>query len=250
MVIAVFCLIGVAQTVQKLGTRREEEKKTSVTVVPKAETDAILNNESDYPDSLRQMMKRNEETAQFVYDYPEEHTKSHEIDLSDEVTKGTIPLLLQWDERWGYETYGSDMIAITGCGPTCLSMVVCGVTGDTQWSPLAVAQYAEENGYYADGSGTTWTMMSKGAEQLGVQAQELALSDSGIRKQLEAGNPIICSMGPGDFTNSGHFIVLSAENEDGTIQVRDPYSKKNSEQEWDLQQLMKQMQNLWAYTAA
>ena len=85
---------------------------------------------------------------------------------------------------------------------------------------------------------------------MGLQATELSLSDNEIRSQLEAGNPIICTMGPGDFTNSGHFIVLSREDEDGTIQVRDPNSKKNSEKGWNLQDLMDQMQNLWAYTAA
>ncbi len=246
--IAVACLVAVTRTLQKSVKRaswKQDDTQTEVSMV-----DTVHSHEHDYPESLQQLLKRNPETAQFVYDYPWEKDEKHEIDLSGEVTKGEVPLFLQWDERWGYETYGSDMIAITGCGPTCLSMVICGVTGSTEWSPLDVAQYAGENGYYAEGAGTTWTMMSRGAAAMGLQATELSLSDNEIRSQLEAGNPIICTMGPGDFTNSGHFIVLSREDEDGTIQVRDPNSKKNSEKGWNLQDLMDQMQNLWAYTAA
>ena len=87
----------------------------------------------------------------------------------------------------------------------------------------------EENGYYVEGTGTAWALMSQGAATMGLSAQELTLSDSRIRERLVAGAPIICSMGPGDFTDSGHFIVLSALNSDGTIQIRDPNSPKNSE---------------------
>ena len=36
---------------------------------------------------------------------------------------GSVPLFLQWDERWGYRSYGGDFLAVTGCGPTALSMV-------------------------------------------------------------------------------------------------------------------------------
>ncbi|MDE6517334.1 MAG: hypothetical protein K2L18_05750, partial [Acetatifactor sp.] len=103
---------------------------------------------SEYPDSLLELLELNPEAEQFVRDYFQNKDKHPEIDLSGEVEQGTIPLFLQWDERWGYETYGSDMIAITGCGPTCLSMVWCGLSGETQWDPLNTARYAEREGFY------------------------------------------------------------------------------------------------------
>ena len=44
----------------------------------------------------------------------------------------------------------------------------------------------------------------------------------------EAGNPIICAMGKGDFTSSGHYIVLVG-TENGLVRVNDPNSYANSE---------------------
>ena len=46
-----------------------------------------------------------------------------------------MPLLLQWDERWGYRYYGDQMMAINGCGPTCLSMVVSYLTQNGRYHP-------------------------------------------------------------------------------------------------------------------
>ena len=57
--------------------------------------------------------------------------------------KEDIPLLLQWDKRWGYAPYGNNNIAISGCAPTCLSMVIVGLTKDTAATPDVVASYAE-----------------------------------------------------------------------------------------------------------
>ena len=249
VVIAAVCLFGVVQ-----GRKQEERPVDNWRPVdPQHELtmeESIQNNASAYPDTLLQLLERNPETVQFVYDYPQEKDKNHTIDLSSDLSGGGVPLFLQWDKRWGYETYGSDMMAITGCGPTCLSMVLCALTGNADWSPLRVAQFSAENGYYVEGTGTAWALMSQGAATMGLSAQELTLSDSRIRERLEAGAPIICSMGPGDFTDSGHFIVLSALNSDGTIQIRDPNSPKNSEKGWELQRLMNQMQHLWAYTVA
>ena len=207
----------------------------------------IRQNPGDYTPSLVELLDRNPETVDFIYDYPTEHRIKHEIDLSEQVAREDIPLFIQWDERWGYETYGSDMIAITGCGPTCLSMVLCAVRGDAKYTPLKVAQYADRNGYYTEGSGTAWNLMDKGAKDLGLSPKGVGLSDGLIRRELEAGNLIICSMGPGDFTDAGHYIILVGVNENGTIEIRDPNSPKHRKKNWDLKVLMKQMKNLWAY---
>jgi predicted double-glycine peptidase len=63
---------------------------------------------------------------------------------------------------------------------------------------------------------------------------------------LSAGTPIICSMGPGDFTDNGHFIVLTGYTGDG-FTVNDPNSPQRSSQIWTFQQLKGQIRNLWAY---
>ena len=203
--------------------------------------------EQGYPESLIALVERNPETKDFVLDYPK-YKGLEEIDISKEVTKGEIPHFLQWDERWGYETYGSDFLAVTGCGPTSLSMVVCGLTGDTKWNPYEVAKMAEDNGYYVDGSGSSWELMSSGAEKLGLTVSSVIFDAEHIRATLEAGQPIICVMGPGDFTAAGHFLVLTGVDKNGDIILQDPNSVERTKQHWDVQKLMNQMKNLWAYS--
>ena len=161
-----------------------------------------------YPDSLRELYRNNPETEDFVKSYFSEKDKHHKMNLSGEVSRGTIPLFLQWDKRWGYEQYGNDMIALTGCGPTCLSMVICGLTGDSSQTPYAVAKQAESAGYYVEGSGSSWTLMSEGAGLFGLRSWEFAFDEQHIRQELRSGHPIICAMRAGDFTTTGHFIVL------------------------------------------
>lgn len=160
---------------------------------------------------------------------------------------GGIPLFLQSDERWADKKYGSSDMEISGCGPTCLSMVWCGLTGGTKWDPYAVAKMAEEEGYYVKGAGTSWEIMTSGAREMGLEGKELTFDENHIREALEKGQPIICAMGPGDFTTEGHFIVLVDTTEDGRIVVNDPNSVENSERSWGLSDLMSQMKNLWVY---
>ena len=57
-------------------------------------------------------------------------------------------------------------------------------------------------------------------------------------------------MGPGDFTTTGHFIVLVGVDDRGEIMIRDPNSKKNSNKTWALEDLMPQIRNLWSYRYA
>ena len=208
----------------------------------------ILAHLEDYPQELLELAVRNPETVDFVADYPQEKDRAP-AETVEEAERGTIPLLLQWDPRWGCAQYGDGPMALNGCGPTALSMVICGLTGDGTATPYTVAQYAQEMGYYVDGVGTSWELMSAGGTHFGVTARELPLSQSVMENALAAGEPIICSVGPGDFTTSGHFIVL-AGLEDGKFQVRDPNRRSTSEKLWDYDTLAGQITNLWAFSLA
>lgn len=203
--------------------------------------------EEGYPESLIELVQKNPETKEFVLNYPK-YQGEQEIDVSEEVKEGALPLFLQWDERWGYEKYGSDFLAVTGCGPTCLSMVVCGLTGSSEWNPLKTARWAQEQGFYVEGSGSSWELMTAGAEALGLTVSEVIFDAEHIRSTLEAGTPIICVVGPGDFTTAGHFLVLTGVDENGDILLHDPNSPMRTEKAWDVDTLMSQMKNLWSYT--
>lgn len=206
----------------------------------------VIAEAGDASDTLRELLENNPETADFIKNYPSMKDNPPAEDIG-EVTKGVIPHLLQWDERWGYQIYGDNMIAVNGCGPTAISMVAAGLTGDGTITPYKVAKYAEEQGYYTGESGTSWSLMTDGAQQWGIRGEELGLSREEIFSALENGQPVICSMRPGDFTTTGHFIVLAGV-EDGQIRVNDPNSVKRSEELWDYETLEYQINNLWAYT--
>ena len=61
---------------------------------------------------------------------------------------------------------------------------------------------------------------------------------------LEVGNPIICAMGAGDFTSTGHYIVITGLK-DGMFVVNDPNSVENSEMLWSYERIEDQIRNLW-----
>lgn len=191
----------------------------------RAET--ILSHADRYPEELLDMLAGNEEAVEFVLRYPERKDREP-ASAAEGVVKGEIPLFLQWDERWGYTKYGDTFLAVSGCGPTALAMVAAGLTGDNSITPYAVAQYAQDNGYYAGESGTSWLLMTEGGRAFGVAGEEIGADEASVLSALESGCPIICSMRPGDFTTTGHFIVLTGM-EDGKIKIHDSNSERRSD---------------------
>lgn len=216
------------------------------------EVEDILMNLFEYPESLLELAIKNQETLEFVKEYPK-----HKSDIKptgsiteEELAEG-IPCLQQWDERWGYLAYGNEIIAIDGCGPTCLSMVVSGLLQDTSKTPDAMADFSIDNNYYTAASGSSWSLMTSGAKEQGLTAETMTTIDAdGVRKQLEQGKPMICSMKPGDFTTTGHFIVLTGITEDGVVTVNDPNSIANSKSEWNIESLVDQIKAAWSYSVS
>lgn len=162
--------------------------------------------------------------------------------------KGEVPFLYQIDPQWSDEPYAGGNIHENGCGPTCLSMVYISLTGKTDLDPAAMARFSEQNGFTVDGM-TAWALMSDGAAMLGLRSTELPASVDAVRADLEAGRPVICSVRPGDFTSTGHFIVLAGLTDDGQVMVRDPNNAGNGDHPWDLDRILGQCANLWSFSA-
>lgn len=78
-------------------------------------------------------------------------------------------------------------------------------------------------------------------------ARRGAVSEDYLREKLAAGTPLICSMWPGDFTTSGHFILLTGLDEAGRVVLNDPNSPKNSEKAWDMAELLPQIRAVWQF---
>ncbi len=210
----------------------------------RAETIKIKENADLYPEELVDMLEKNVEAYDYVKDYPNrEEYLGKDIDLKADYTAGEVPLLMQWDQRWGYELYGETMMGIGGCGPTCLSMAYIYLTGDTQMNPREMSAYAYENGYYTS-EGTSWSLWTAGTQGLGLTGTELSLSESAMQNHLDNGEVIVCSMAPGDFTTTGHFILITGYDAGG-FYVNDPNRHSNSEKRWSYDQLQNQIKCLW-----
>lgn len=253
--------------VQTVAAGRTQQAESSVSAVETAETSsrvqaehtlpvrelsqseklACILEDDSYPDQLKEMAGKNSETIDFAYDYPRLKDEVQTVDLTEESQADQVPLLMQWDERWGYGSYSGGFLGYTGCGPTTLSMVVLYLTDDASATPAAVAAYAESAGYCVPGSGSSWTLISEGCEHYGLHAEEVAMMEERIKAKLDAGCPIVVNVGPGDFTDSGHYMVITGYDSEGFI-INDPNSHANSEKRWTFDQLNGQVRNLWAMT--
>lgn len=214
------------------------------------EWDEVFEHAENYPDSypenLLSNLKRNPEILDFVYGY---------LDASLEVQGGmsikerlqNCPLFIQWDSRWGYVPYGSYNIGISGCGPTCLSMVLYNYLRDEALTPPVLAQKGMDGGYYVPGAGTAWTYLVNVPQEYGLSVKQCQILDeAGMTALLENGGLMVCSMVPGDFTDTGHFILIRGY-EDGEFLVNDPFSYTNSYKTWDYETLAKQIKQIWCY---
>lgn len=259
-----FCLLAVLVTLWAAGltgrirpeaaakaTAKPDTASAASGTAPAGDEDArrqaiLSDTGGTWPESLRELLERHPDALAFVEGYPD-HKDDTPAETIGDVVQGQFPLLLQWDPRWGYVRYGDDLLAVTGCGPTCLAMAAAGLTGDDTITPAAVAEEAQRDGYWVDGV-TSWELMRTGCEAWGLVSEELPLSESAVTGALNDGQPIICSVRPGDFTTTGHFILL-AGMEEGGIRVNDPNSPQNSDRLWSYAELEPQIRNLWAFSA-
>lgn len=245
MVALVLLLVGFMISKGSKEKETEAPQKTSPETIEEFAEKKGLTME-DYPAELLELYDRNPETKDFVWEYPLKKDEEPEIDLSEHANSEVMPLFMQWDQRWGYHQYSGNVMGLTGCGPTCLSMVNAYLSGDVSKNPKWMADFSTENGYAAEGSGTSWTLFSEGGERLGFDVTEIPLDEKRIAENLKVGNPVVAVMGPGDFTTDGHFIVFVAY-EDGKIRVNDPNSRTNSEKLWDFESISGQIKQLWVF---
>ncbi len=226
-------------------TEEEVQKKLEEMAKKHKEYKDILEHYEDYPETYLAALANNPEMLDYVKGYLDSHGVL-DAKLTKSEKKEDYPLFIQWDKRWGYASYGTSSIGISGCGPTCLSMVIYGLTENELATPDKVARYSEEQGYYIEGTGTSWELMTDGAAAFGVTGSELSLDESSMKQALDSGHPIICAMRAGDFTAAGHFIMIYGYDKKGFI-VNDPNSRTRSEKRWTYEELNGQIKNLWSY---
>ena len=195
------------------------------------------------------------EISQILQDFKNEnHIKD------DAIYEGRdIPLFFQFDTRWANHSYAGTTIKIAGCGPTSLAMVVVGLTGDTSVTPLTMADFSTSRGWADSRYGSSWELMTTGAREFGLNAEQVSTSADSIVENLSQGKVMIVStcykgyntptgVSTGYFTNGGHFIVLTGLTEDGKVKVNDSWSEKKSNETFTPEFISNEIKGAWAYS--
>lgn len=209
----------------------------------------VLEKESLYPDEILINLANNPEQISFVVDYPGENL-SIPCEVTEDELSQKCPLFLQWDKRWGYHAYGDEStIAVSGCGPTSLAMVVVGLTHDASVTPEKVADFAMNNDFYMYGTGTMWSLMTEGSAYFGLESTQIDIDEEQMKACLNQGGMLICSLQAGDFTTAGHFVVIYGVDEEGFL-VNDPFCVSRSMQSWSFDTLQPQLKSVWAAYAS
>lgn len=145
---------------------------------------------------------------------------------------------LQTDPRWGSLDYSAPgektTIAASGCGPTAMAMVLA-TWADPSVTPKTECAWALAHGYKAPHQGTYYGYFEPAGARYGLQVTRLnyislygnnrsAYHDL-VKDTLDQGDLVIACMGPGNWTSSGHYVLVYGIQGD-TIYINDPASTK------------------------
>ena len=145
---------------------------------------------------------------------------------------------LQTDPRWKNHNYSAKgenkTIGSSGCGPTAAAMVIATLQ-DKNVTPVTTAQWSMAHAYKALNQGTYYTYFIPQMSVYGIACKRLNTSNlygksssSAHNEALNAlknGDWVIACMGKGNWTSSGHFILLYGY-ENGYVYINDPASTK------------------------
>lgn len=158
---------------------------------------------------------------------------------------GSMMYYNQGDARWAdFLCGGRDPMKRFGCGPTAIAMLVSSFseTGGGL-SPVELAQWADENGFYAAGDGSYHTLVKNALDSYGLQVETVANRTVEYTSELlESGHVLVALMKRGTLTNSsGHFVLITKRLENGNVWIADPASYKNCMKEWALDGLLSEL---------
>ena len=161
------------------------------------------------------------------------------------------PLILQTDERWANDTYGSgdnNTLAQKGCAILSLTMVLSYFEGK-EAVPQDILNWAQNN-YFVAGQGTAWQIFSDFAHHYQLQYHDLGTDFQSVQHYLRQKIPVVVSVKPGRFTDVGHIMVLGAEA-DNQILVLDPNdtpAKATYKELFHPQDLTSEAVHYWTFT--
>lgn len=191
-------------------------------------------------------VKPSEEVKQLSYT----EQINQDLDAGKFSNRMPVHLLLQTDDRWKELAYGlgnpdGNTIGINGCAIVSLAMV-SSYLDNKDYTPQDILNWSK-NDYYLEGQGTTWSVFSDFATMKGYQFQDLETDITAVEEQLKQNHPVIISVKPGMFTETGHIMVLTGTNE-GKFWLNDPNDsevKGHSKKAFTGDELLNEALNFW-----
>lgn len=211
---------------------------------------ALLLDAGRYDSDILNYYLNDSDRYEFVSAWPEREDAKYQTpaETIGDVDLNTVPLLLQWDTRWGYQPYSQMVIYIAGCAPTSMSMVSSYLLKDPTLTPRRLADLSVSYGDAVDGAGTDDAFFGHAAAELGLHIEDIPADTSSLLLALQEGKPVIMRMMPGHFTQVGHFIVITGVDENGMLIVNDPNSISRSNERWDPQTVVDEAYWGWAFS--
>ena len=143
---------------------------------------------------------------------------------------------LQTDPRWGSLDYSATgektTIAASGCGPTAMAMVLA-TWADPSVTPKTECAWALAHGYKAPRQGTYYGYFVPAGARYGLRVTRLNYTSlygkstsayhAQVKDALDRGELVIACMGPGNWTSSGHYVLVW-KIDGNVIYINDPAS--------------------------
>ena len=167
----------------------------------------------------------------FVAAYPDAEKVAQPYD--GEVGVGTVPELYCWDSRWGNVDYAGAPLALTGSGPTSLSMAYMALTGKADKSPADFAQAITEAEMATGDSYMSGTYLSDSLGDLGLACSTYSSNADNLAQVLEEGTYLLIETAAGSLSEQAHWVIVVAKESDGSVRVYDPTSPEVSARPWD-----------------
>ena len=163
---------------------------------------------------------------------------------------------LQTDPRWRDKPYRapgeSSTVGSAGCGPSCAAMVIETLTGQT-YTPEDACNWSVQHGYKALRQGTYYSYFKPQLAAFGIDCGQLSggsaygSPDHPNHKRasalLKEGYYLIACMGKGNWTSTGHFILVWWA--DSKIHINDPNSTRADRVEGDPDAFFRQVKYYW-----
>lgn len=143
---------------------------------------------------------------------------------------------LQTDHRWGSMDYSAKgektTIRASGCGPTAMAMVLA-TWADPKVNPATECAWALAHGFKAPHQGTYYGYFEAAGRRYGLKTYRLNYANlygndrsayhAQARDVLDRGDLVIACMGKGNWTSSGHYVLVW-KIDSNVIYINDPAS--------------------------